>query len=138
MKLKDFLAEIKTGFCDFTVTVGDSGPDNYGTDDIHTGKYIGIDGGDIYHCASANDVKASLSDAMPADWLEREVIEVDAYNDMDELVKFFGREAYSEARPFINICIQAQEGDEKYWAEAELNTPIHTNLDTDYVKEILA
>lgn len=112
MTLLDFLAEIPNGHNSYTCTYGSEEDMDFGEDNLREGKYLMLGEGE-YNDSDSIEIASNWDGPH---WLNRKIIEVDAYT------------APEESYPIINICIEYKDGDETYWTPDTLCPPLNINI----------
>lgn len=131
MTLKDFLLNVKTGFSTYVITSCDD--ENFGAHNLTEGKYFALDTWDVEDEETLIGICEELpSGFMEGEWLEREIVEVDAITPMNAMRSFFEGAGYRgsmDIRGFINIAVQWTHDDAKIWEDEEnLAEPMPNNI----------
>lgn len=132
MTLLDFLLEIKTGYGEFILTSDTD--EEYGLANIREGKYFKL-GGSIWSCNTEKELLDYLEDdPLIIEWLDRDVLEIDAVCDTKKLRDYF-EGGYDEragyiTQHFINICVVEETSDEEFWEDEDhLSEPIDVYIE---------
>ena len=122
MTLLDFLLEAKYGNGDYLLT---SNTDEYwGYDNVREGKYFKLE--DMFSCDTEWAIQDYCEDEPFADWLDRDIVEVETICDFKAIRNYFEGGYEKMVSPCsIIICVEGEDSDKEIWENEEnLEEPI--------------